>query len=72
MGIGKTNELMHVLTTLPASATVVLVSFRRSFTQVLSGLGFTDYRDCQGPISLGKTRRVIVQLGSLPTMMKAQ
>jgi hypothetical protein len=46
MGIGKTNELIRVLNTLPANATVVLVSFRRSFTAEMmrrfSVLGFTS------------------------------
>lgn len=69
MGIGKTNELLRLLNGLPSKVSVLILSFRLSFTaeivRRLEGLHFHHYRDSTGAIYLSRTPRVVVQMESL-------
>jgi hypothetical protein len=78
MGTGKTLALIEYIKTLPLDATVVIVSFRMTFTSdilsKLDGLNFEDYRDVKKTLTgheqfnLTQHPRVVIQYESLITL----
>jgi len=64
MGTGKTKALCNYIDNLNFDPTIIIVSFRRSFTTEIKSnfTGFVDYQDVKGPLT---QKQLIVQFESL-------
>lgn len=70
VGTGKTKALQRYIDSLPIESSIVVISFRRSFTRSLAKkINFEQYLTIKEPIiKLSKHPRLIIQTDSLPRL----